>query len=318
MTNQKIYYRKARDFGEIFGGTISYLKRNFKSLFGAILALAGPFFLLNSIASSFLLKFSFLRSAYSTNPMQMLNDMIGPLALVIFFSIIGSSVYNTVVNDHILLNDELPPDEKPSLSLIAKRFFSSYWRNLGVMFLMLFFGIIAYVVFALIIVGLVFLLKGIGFIGIFLMILMFMLLFFILFPIMLYIIVAIIFTSQRHKLSFFSATSRVFHYLKGNFWMTWLISFVGGMCTYILVIIAYLPVYILMMISFFSRANLNNLNSINNIQTEIPLYVTILTSIVSLLIICISSIYLVMMNFQCASNEEKKDGTSILEKIESI
>lgn len=318
MSTQKIYYRKARDFGELFGGTFTYLKRNFKSFFGVILALAGPFFLLNSIASSFLLKFTFAGIGTTPNPMQMISDMMGPLMLVILFSMIGSSVYNTVVNEHLLLNDELPVGEKPSISLIAKRFFGSYWRNLGVMFLMIVFGIIAYVVFALIFVGLVFLLKGIGFVGIFLMVILFMLLLFILFPIIMYVMVAIIFTSQRHKLNFFGSASRVFRYLKGNFWMTWLVSFTGGMCTYILVIIAYLPVYIIMMISFFSRMNLNNMDSVNNIQSEVPLYVTILTSIVSLLIICISSIYLVMMNFLCASNEEKKDGTSILEKIESI
>jgi hypothetical protein len=131
-------------------------------------------------------------------------------------------------------------------------------------------------------------------------------------------LVAIVFTSQRHKLGFFAATGQVLKYLKGNFWMTWLISFVGGLCTYIMIIIAYLPVYILMVVSMMSRIKMDDINSINNIQNDVPIYVTVITSVVGILIICISSLYVVMMNYQCTSNEEKIEGTSILQKIESI
>jgi hypothetical protein len=314
----KIYFKKVRDFGEVFGASFGYLTRNFRSFFGAILALAGPFFLLNSIASSFLLKFSFGNLAYGGNPMQMLSDMAVPFFFVIIFSILGSSVYNTVVNEHLLVNEELSENEKPSIGMIAKRFFGSYWRNLGVMFLLMLFSIITYVVFALIIGVFIVLLKSIGFVGVLLMVLMFMFLIMVLMPIYVYMLVAIVFTSQRHKLGFFAATGQVLKYLKGNFWMTWLISFVGGLCTYIMIIIAYLPVYILMVVSMMSRIKMDDINSINNIQNDVPIYVTVITSVVGILIICISSLYVVMMNYQCTSNEEKIEGTSILQKIESI
>ncbi len=315
---KKIYYKKVRDFGEIFGDTFLYLKLNFKSFFGVILALAGPFFLLNSIASSFLLKFSFASLTGNPNALQMLSNMAVPLTCIIFFSIIGSSVYNTVVNEHQLANEELQMDEKPSIGLIGKRFFGSYWRNLGVMFLVLFAIIISYILLALVGGLMILALKSIGFIGIFLLVIFFLLLFFIILPIFFYLIVAIVFTSQRHKLNFFKATRLVIKYLRGNFWMTWLISFVGGLCTYILIALAYIPVYVLMFVSLISRSKMDGLNAVNNIQNEVPIYVTVITSVVGLLIICISTIYLVMMNLQCSSNEEKLEGKSILEKIENI
>jgi hypothetical protein len=85
-----------------------------------------------------------------------------------------------------------------------------------------------------------------------------------------------------------------------------------------MIIIAYLPVYILMVVSMMSRIKMDDINSINNIQNDVPIYVTVITSVVGILIICISSLYVVMMNYQCTSNEEKIEGTSILQKIESI
>lgn len=314
----KIYFKRVRDFGEVFGASFGYLTRNFKSFFGTILALAGPFFLLNSIASSFLLKFSFGNLGYGADPMQMLRDMAMPFFFVILLSILGSSVFNTVVNEHLLINEELGENERPSIGMIAKRFFGSYWRNLGVMFLTLVFSVIAYIIAALIIGVFIFLLKSIGFFGIFLIFLLVMFLILVILPIYVYIMVAIVFTSQRYKLNFFASTGRVFKYLKGNFWMTWLISFVGGLCTYIMIILAYLPVYVLMIVSLMTRVKMNDINSINNIQNDVPIYVTVITSVVGILIICISSLYVVMMNLQSASNEEKIEGTSILEKIESI
>jgi len=64
--------------------------------------------------------------------------------------------------------------------------------------------------------------------------------------------------------------------------------------------------------------NLNNLDAVNNIQNEVTIYVTIITSVVSLLIVCISSIYLVMMNFHSAGLEEKATGKNLLDKIDSL
>ena len=309
---------RTRDIGALFGDTFTYLKLNFKSFFGTILVFAGPFFLLNSLASSFIFRISMGNMLGYSNPMQMLSDMALPFFLVILFSILGSAVYNTVVNEYMLIMDESPEGDKPGPSAIRQRFFSSFWRNLGTMFLVMLFSIIVYLLSALILGVVIFLFKSMGVVGVLLMVLLFMFLFIIILPVYMYMIVAIVFTGQRHKIGFFSAYGKVMSYLRGNFWITWVMSFLGGLTTYILIILAYLPVYVFTAVSFFTRMNLNNLDAVNNIQNEVPICVTIITSVVSLLIVCISSIYLVMMNFHSAGLEEKATGKNLLDKIDSL
>lgn len=317
MTN-KFKLAQVRDIGALFGDTFTYLKINFKTFFGAILVFAGPFFLLNSLASSFIFKISMGNILGNTKPLQMLSEMAFPFFLVILFSILGSAVYNTVVNQYMLIQEETPAGEKASLSAIRSGFFPAFWRNLGTMFLIMLFTIIIYLLSALILGVIIMLFKSLGVVGILMMVLLFMFLFIVILPVYMYMMVAIVFTGQRHKLGFFSAYGKVMTYLRGNFWITWVMSFLGGLTTYVLIIIAYIPVYVFTAVSFFTRIRMNDLNAVNNIQNEVPIYVTVLTSVVSLLIICISSIYLVMMNFHSAGLEEKATGKNLLDKIDSL
>ncbi len=313
---KKIRFNEYRDFGQVFGNTFGYLKQNFKSFFGTILVLAGPFFLLSNIASSFLLKYSFGSMTAVKSPVELLSEMIAPLSISIFLSLIGFSVYTTIVNEHTILNDELPDNEHPNLSMISSRFFGSYWRNLGNMFMILIALFAAYIIvggfFVITAIGT----ASVGVLGIFfIFILMIFILFFVL-PIVFYLITAIIYTGQVHKLGFFSASRKVIKYLRGNFWRTWLLSFCGGIVCYMLMMVAYIPIMVMMMMSTFSRLNLDP--NTNSFEQDTPVLLIIITTIVGLLIIGIYSIYMVMMNMQCAANEEKHEGKNILQKIEQL
>ena len=51
---EKIELRKARDFGQLFNDSISFLRINFKSFFGIIFLLAGPFVMLTGLLMGYL------------------------------------------------------------------------------------------------------------------------------------------------------------------------------------------------------------------------------------------------------------------------
>ena len=54
MNNQeKITFRQARDFGEIFNVSVKFLRQNVKLFFQSLIYIAGPFVLISAIAGAF-------------------------------------------------------------------------------------------------------------------------------------------------------------------------------------------------------------------------------------------------------------------------
>ena len=62
---EKIELRKARDFGQLFNDSIAFLRINFKSFFGSVIFLAGPFVMLTGLMAGFL---QYVSSAGSSPP----------------------------------------------------------------------------------------------------------------------------------------------------------------------------------------------------------------------------------------------------------
>ncbi|MDZ4663515.1 MAG: hypothetical protein SGJ15_01435 [Bacteroidota bacterium] len=316
----KVYVRKARTFGEIFGDTIGYMRQNFKSLFGSILLLVSPFVLGATVLITFLFKGMFANITSAANDiMGFYASMAGTLLLMTLLSLLGYTAFVTVLNEHMLLNDSLPENEKPQIKDILKNFFGQFLRGLGAMFILVILSLVFGLIIALVFGLMALLIKISAVLGILLFILVYIFFLLIVMPIVLYFYTAILFTSQRHRINVFEAIGKVFKNFKGNFWITWSLSFLCGLITYILSFIVFLPSYIVFIISFFTRMN-RNLDDMQNSQAgyDVPIYIIVLFSISGLLIACVYAIYFIMMNLQCASLEEKKEGISILEKIESI
>ncbi len=314
----KIYVRKARTFGEVFGDTIGYIKQNFKPLFGSILFLVAPFVLLATILIINLFKGAF-SGVYGFDAFS---GRYGSIALTIFLVVIlyllGYTAFITVLNEHMVLNDSLPPNERPQIKDIVKNFLRPYLRGLGSMFLLLFLNVFLVAIIGMIVGAFAFLIKESAMLGILLFMLVYLFFLFIVMPIVIYLFSSILFTAQRHRINVFKAIGKVFKNFKGNFWLTWAISFLGGMITYFLSFIAFLPTYIIFIISALTRASRIGMDPGVDTDFEMPLYMIILFCITGVVMVCIYAIYFVMMNLQCASLEEKKEGLSILEKIESI
>jgi len=314
----KIYVRKARTFGEVFGDTIGYLRQNFKPLFGSILFLVAPFVLLATILIINLFKGAF-SGMYG---FESFSGRYGSIALTIFLItilyLLGYTAFITVINEHMVLNDAMPTDQKPQIKDIVKNFLRPYLRGLGSMFLLLVINLILVLIVFLIIGAFSFLIKESVIIGVLLFMLVYIFFLLVVMPIVVYLFSSILFTAQRHKINVFKAIAKVFRNLKANFWLTWAISFLGGMITYFLSFIAFLPTYIIFIVSVLTRASRLGLDPGANTDFEMPLYMIILFCITGVVMVCIYAIYFVMLNLQCASLEEKKEGLTILEKIESI
>ncbi len=313
----KVYIRKARSFGEVFGDTTGYIKQNFKSLFGSILLLVSPFVLLATILITYLFKSAFANMGI--DPFTAYTNVGSIMLLMVMLYLLGFTAFITVLNQHMILNDKLPNNERVEIKDIVRTFFGAFLRGLGSMFIMLILSILIGIVLALVFALFAMFIKISPFVGILLFILLYMFLLMIITPMSLYYYTAILFTAQRHKMGVFTALGKVRRSLKGNFWITWAVSFLSGMITNFLTGIAFIPSYIIFIISFITSTRRVAMDPGGaNPGFEVPLYMIIIFCITGVLMVCIGSIYFIMMNLQCASLEEKNEGLSIMEKIEGI
>jgi len=148
------------------------------------------------------------------------------------------------------------------------------------------------------------------------LIILFMGALFIFIPILCYVPMAAIFVCQRDKINIFSAIAKVFSYMKQNFWNTWAVSFLALITYTMLAGIVQLPVLIMNLIETFTRVRSNNGYTM---AAQSPSdTVVILTVICSLLTFGVACIYHLMCIYQYGSLEEKREGTSVLEKISNI
>lgn len=311
---QKIYLRKVRDFGQVFGATFGYIRQHFKSFFGSILLMAGPFALITGLFTSY-----FMSSVFkpSLNGIAGLEGIWTSYIVVLLVSMLGGTVFTTVVNQHLLLNEQMPNDQKPTIADVGRTFFGVYWRNLanwllftvvmvvGVLLIAVLFGII---VAAIVSIS--------GVLGVILGVLLYVGFIFLVIPTASFMIINTFYVLQRDQIGLFEASVKVREYMRGHFWMTWLLALVSMIMTYMCMFICALPAYILMMISIFSRVK--NPDGIHAGGDEFSILSYVLWSLSSILFFAVLAIFHLMCTFQYTNLEEKKDGKTILDKINAI
>jgi len=323
MTEQKIHYRKVRDLGAIFSAAFGFIKQNFKPFFGSILFLAGPFIIVGSAVSAYMIG----SSTTITRMLQNMDSFYGNLIISYLFSMIfyfiGITVYNVVLNKNIMANEKLEPHESLTINHALSGFFNDFWRMLGNMLLLTLFLVIAVIVIALVFGG-IFALIGAGggssSGGAIAMAVIMVLLFFagmLLFgPVLSYIPLAALFICQRDRVGIFEALRKVFYYLKGNFWPTWVVSFVALICYMVMGFVVQIPVFIISMVSTFSR--IKSVAGYGEQDESTPLLMVVVIIISSLLSYCVMSVYYLMTIYQFTNLEERKEGSGIIDKINQI
>jgi hypothetical protein len=323
MTTQKIYYKKVRDLGGIFSATFGFIKQNFKTLYGSLLFFAGPFLLVSACISGYLLGNNLALSNIFKGGANSfyLDHFIGYLTSMIFV-FVGITVYNVILNKNLIENEKLQTQEPLTIHHTIQNFFGDFWRVLGNTLLLVVLMIISIVVIALVFGGLFALSGGAGSgnAGTVIMIVLAVILFFVFFlifgPVLAFVPMAAIFVCQRDNLPIFAAIKKVLYYMKGNFWTTWMISFVGLMAYSLMAMIVQIPVYIISFITAFSK--LKNVDGYTMQDNSTSILIVAVTAICSLLSYGVLVVYHLIINYHYTSLEEKKEGQSIMDKINQI
>ncbi len=323
MAEQKIYYKKVRDLSGIFSATFGFIKQNFKPVYGSLLFFAGPFLLVAAVISanmvgtsmgiSKLFKGGDISSFYS--------EFLGSYFITITVVFIGLTIFNVILNKNLIENERLQADESLTLNSSITNFFEDFWRVLGNTLLLVVISAIFIVVLAFVFVGLFALAGGNGNNGgvIVMMVLFFLALmaFLLIFgPIISFVFISSLFVCQKDKIPVFAAIRKVLYYLKGNFWMTWVVIVVGFLTYAILAMVVQIPYFIVLIFTTFSRINISTGEGLGDQQASLLLVVVI--SICSLLSYGIRVIFNLMIIYQYNSLEEKKEGASIMDKINQI
>lgn len=322
MNERKIYYKKVRDLGQVFSATFGFIRQNFKPLYGSLLFYAGPFLLIAATISAYMFGSSLnMGRIFRGNLNAFYGDLIGSYFISMLVSLIGVTIYNVVLNRNLIENEKLNQGEPLTLKHATINFWPDFGRILLNTFLLVLVMIFVVVIIALVFTGIFSLVGGSAGSGGGVAVALFLILailaaFLILGPIIAFVPLASLFVCQRDRLFLFPAMGKVFGYMKNNFWNTWIVSFLGGLTFIVLVYIAQIPLFIISFMTTFSRMKSTVGYGMQDDST--PLILVIVTVLSSLLAYGVMVIYHLMIVYQYTNLEEKKEGLSIIDKINQI
>lgn len=318
MQQQKIEFRRERDFGGVLGDSLKFLKQNFKSFFASVLLIVGPFILLMGMAYAYM-QTSMLSARYQLrgagafghSGLDVFNSTyFMSIGVSVFCGLLASILLSAVVYNYMLLYQEKPFGEKITVSEVGKK----VWGSIGILtassFAFLLATTIVVGVTVVICIGFVTIL-GIG--GGILIGLSVFVLAIIYTPVISYFIPASFFVVVRDGDFIFKAMGKVRRYLSGNFWWTWLIMVVTIISLFVLQIMFNLPASGLAMAKMFSGLN----GTISDDQDN-NILLMVLYTIGIFLTYCTTSISHLISAFNFMSHEEKHEGQGLMSRINEI
>lgn len=309
-------FKKVRDLSGIFSVTFKFLKTNFKAFYGSIFLVAGPFLLIYSTVLIVALGLGNSYINFRNFRSIDIGEILGIYGTMTALMLIGLSIYHVIVNKNIIEQQNVLPDEKLTVRKVMSNFFASYWPVLGNMLLFALVSLLILVFIGFLFAGIFYLFFNIGNIFGVLMMLMLMGALFVFMPVLSYIPVAAFFVCQRDGLGIFTAISKVFKYMKGNFWNTWIVSFIALLTNSILSAIIRLPAMIMNFIDTLTRSStLDNYTMISSSPSTATTIVTIISTLLSFGVLCI---YHLMCIYHYGNLEESKEGSAMLDKINAI
>ena len=225
MNQNKIEFRKVRDFGGLLGVTFDYVKQNFKLLFKSNLLLSGPFILLAGISMGM-----YQSAIFSFRTQPQLEQFGIPFLFSMLFTILSYLVITIVTYSHLLLYK----NSEPGIFNVEE-----VWSMVKQNFWKLFFTMIGYSIVA-----------AIGFV-------------FLIIPgIYLSIALSIIFIVRlEEQIGFIDAVGRCIKIIKDNWWFTFGLIIVIGIIQGFLSFILYIPNYIVMFFLAFAGIDANTGNT---------------------------------------------------------
>jgi hypothetical protein len=219
MEQNKIEFRKVRDFGGLLNVTFDYIKKNFKVLFKSNLFISAPAILLAGVFMGI-----YQSSMFSFASNMDLAQIGIPFLFSMFFMVISYLIITVVTYSHLLVYKQSQDgifDIDAVWQMVKKNFFTILLTGIG---------------YTLVV--------GFGFI-------------FLIVPgIYLSITLSLIFIVRlEENLSFFDAVSRCTRLIKDNWWFTFGLIIVVGFIQGFLMYALYIPNYIVMFFVAFTGFN---------------------------------------------------------------
>jgi hypothetical protein len=280
MADQKIEFRKIRDFGENINDSLVFIKQNYKGLLASFFAICGVFLLCRSIfngiyQSKYFGIFDQLRKGINSPERTWTSIFPIEYFLTILFTWLSFTAMNTVLGSYIKIyveQDGLKPTIEQIWELFKKYFLKILMYSVPVSLLIM--------------AGFVFCLAPGVYLGVVLM------------PFSLVIII--------EDADFGKAFGRCFEIIRGNFWLSLAIYFVAA------IIYSFGGAIVSMIVG--AIAGIAAFFTTNSIGATAG----IVTSIFGVFSSIFYIIFFVSLAFQYFSLVEKRDGTGILQRIESI
>lgn len=309
----KISFNKERDFSALFSDSIAFLKQNFKSFFGTILLIAGPFLLVSGAAMGYLQSIAsnaqhLLRSAGMFDSATLLTA----IGILFFSAFVGSMVLYCVVYNYMILYNTKPEGEAITVSEVGKMVWQTIWRTMGSLLVLTLVAGLGAIIIALVAVGIS---SALGLAGTVLVGFCVVIALIIYGPVLGYAFQAMFFVVIRDDIFGVSAFGKVWNYMKGNFWWTWVIMVVGSFALYIVNLLFTLPATIYSLIGTFSR--LDNADYSGG-SANSTIILVVLYTIGMFFSYFTSSILLVISAFNFLSHEEAREGKGLFSKIDEI
>lgn len=275
-TTQAVNFRQAREFSEIVNATFSFIRQNFASFTKALLFIAGPFIIITAFIFSRWYK---QMLSFQENP-ESATFVTGYFANMVV-SAVAFMIMAAVVYQYIALYVEKGKDAFEVGDII-----SGILGNLGK------FVVAGIVAGLAVLAGYIFCVIP----GIYLAIAFSLT----------YAVVAV------EKLGALDAIGRSRDLIKNYWWQTFGIIIVIALIQMALMMIIYMPFYILMAVVGFNDPNPETMSSSNDMIYLIFMLVIMVAGYL------LQSIHLVALAFQYFNLVERKEGAGLLQEIEQI
>lgn len=310
MSNdEKINFRQSRDFGEVFNVSVKFTKQNFKHFFSSLIAIAGPFVLLSSVAGAFYQSNSIgIMSLSKIGGENFLAQYGISAGIFILTSIISNLVLIGTTNAFLINYHQNGPNGF-SIADVSKTLLKNTGKILRTFF-----------AFLLVLIFIVGIFVGIGVLIAFTKSVALMVLAFLALIIVLIIVMPPLFwqlsitylIAMYEQKGGFASLGRSIKLIKGNFWWTWVIMICATMAVGILSFIFALPQTIYQFVIMFSHLKPDGTEA----ETSIPFI--IVATVCTFCSTLIYSILYIIGAFHYYSLAEQKEGLGLLDKIDEI
>lgn len=315
---EKIEFRKVRDFGALFNDGILFLRKNFKSYFGTIVFLAGPFILITAILSGYMQ--SLQTKLLANNIFSGFNlgtdmglfsaNFFGTLGIFVLISLLTTLLTTACICLYFKEYDKASVDGLPlHRNLISPNLAGTAWR---LFYNLLLLGVI-FSIISLLLVGLLMLLFAIPVLNVLIGIAVVIGLIIIL-PVAIYVIYVAQYIVVRDEVLITDAVNKAIKYVKGNFWWTWLLIVAVGVAITTLVSIFQMPLTIINFTRIFSRAYDPAATG-----SDHSIMVTVFgaLSVVGQLLV-VSPVFYTFCILNFYNQEERKEGTGLMGRIDEL